>query len=65
MFFPIASVLRIMGVCRTSLKIKTGPIVVNIDTVMEKMRFFSDSVHVKNYGCVQDIFENENWSHDR
>ena len=56
--------LKTMRVWRTSLKIKIGPIIVHIDAVMEKC-VFPDSVHVKNYGCVQDIFENENWSHDR
>ena len=42
---------------------KVGPIMVNIDAVMEKC-VFPDSLHVKNCGQVKDMFEDENWSHD-
>ena len=45
-------------------KMKVGPVIVNIDAVMETC-VFPDSVQVKNYGCVQDMFENGNWYHDR
>ena len=36
---------------------KVGPIMVNIDAVMEKC-VSPDSVHVKKNGCVEDSFEN-------
>ena len=34
------------------MKMQVGPVIVNIDSVMEKC-VFPDSVHVKNYGRVE------------
>ena len=49
--FPIASRLKIMSVCRTSLNMEIGTMIVNIDVVMKNVFFPIASMFKKIWVC--------------